>query len=45
MEESRDWTRKASVRNLLHADEIEHVVGGLDKLTKAINQLIHFTDQ
>ncbi|MFQ5448362.1 MAG: four helix bundle protein [Saprospiraceae bacterium] len=45
MEESRDWTRKASERNLLQADEIEHIVGELDKLPKAINQLIQFTEQ
>ncbi len=44
MEESRDWTRKAAVRGLLTSEQIEHIVGELDKLPKAINQLIQYTN-
>ncbi|MEZ4960582.1 MAG: four helix bundle protein [Saprospiraceae bacterium] len=43
-EESRDWTRKASARKLLSQAEIAHIVGELDKLPKAIRQLIQYTD-
>ncbi len=44
MEESRDWTRKACARKLLTHAEIDHIVGELDKLPKAIHQLIQYTD-
>jgi four helix bundle protein len=44
MEESRDWTRKAAVRELLTKEQIEHIVGELDKLPKAINQLVQYTN-
>lgn len=44
MEESRDWTRKAAIRDLLTKEQIEHIVGELDKLPKAINQLIQYTN-
>jgi hypothetical protein len=44
MEESRDWTRKAAVRGLLTSEQIEHIVGELDKLPKAINQIIQYTN-
>ncbi len=44
MEESRDWTRKAAIRDLLTKEQIEHIVGELDKLPKAINQLVQYTN-
>ncbi len=44
-EESRDWTRKSAVRGLLTQEQIEHIVGELDKLPKAINQLIQYTNE
>lgn len=45
MEESRDWTRKAAIRGLLTKEQIEHIVGEMDKLPKAINQLIQYTNE
>lgn len=35
MEESRDWTRKAAVRELLTKEQIDYIIGELDKLPKA----------
>ena len=45
MEETKDWLRKATVRNLITKDEQIYVVQELEKLPKAINQLIQFTNQ
>ncbi len=45
MEESKDWTRKAAIRGLLTKEQIDHIVGELEKLPKAINQLVQYTNE
>ena len=45
MEESRDWSRKSAARGLLTDEQIKHIVGELDKLPKAINQLVQYTNE
>ncbi len=45
MEDSRDWSRKSAARGLLTDEQIKHIVGELDKLPKAINQLVQYTNE
>lgn len=44
MEETKDWLRKCAVRGLVTKEEQAHIVGELEKLPKAINQLIKYTN-
>ncbi len=43
VKESFDWNEKAKIRKLLTEKEYTHIFEELDKLPKAINQLIKFT--
>ena len=45
MSESLDWNQKSKVRNLLSDDEYSHIFSELQKLPKAINSLILFTNE
>ena len=45
MLESLDWNQKAKVRNLISKEEYDFIFGELQKLPKAINSLILFTNQ
>ena len=45
MLESLDWNQKAKVRNLISNIEYDFIFGELQKLPKAINSLILFTNQ
>jgi four helix bundle protein len=43
--ECLDWNQKARIRSLLSKDDYEYVFKELQKLPKAINSLILYTDQ
>ena len=45
MIESLDWNQKSKVRKLLLKDEYGHIFEELQKLPKAINSLVLFTNQ
>ena len=45
MEETKDWLRKASMRDLITEEEQKYVLQEIEKLPKAINQLIQYTNQ
>jgi four helix bundle protein len=45
MSESLDWNQKAKLRNLLDEAEYNHIFIQLQKLPKAINSLVLFTNQ
>ncbi len=45
MSESLDWNQKSKVRNLLSDDEYSHIFSELQKLPKAINSLVLFTNE
>ncbi len=45
MNECFDWNQKAKVRKLLSEEEYNHIFFELQKLPKAINSLIAFTNQ
>lgn len=45
MEEVKDWTRKAIVRNLLKEEEKKLGIKALEELPKSINQLIKYTNE
>jgi four helix bundle protein len=45
MSESLDWNQKSKVRSLLSNAEYDHIFSELQKLPKAINSLILFTNQ
>jgi four helix bundle protein len=45
MSESFDWNQKAKLRNLLSEAEHDHIFAELQKLPKAINSLVVFTNQ
>lgn len=45
LEETKDWTRKAHVRNLLSEEQSNHIRQELEKLPKSINQLVQYTNQ
>lgn len=43
--ESTDWNEKGRKRQLLSAEEHEHIKNELQKLPKSIHQLIQYTDR
>jgi len=43
--ESLDWNQKSKVRKLLSEEEYEHIFTELQKIPKAINSLVSFTNQ
>lgn len=45
MNESLDWNQKAKVRKLITVEEYEFIFNELQKLPKAINSLILFTNK
>ncbi len=45
MSESLDWNQKSKLRNLLDEVEYNHIFIELQKLPKAINLLVLFTNQ
>ncbi len=45
MLESLDWNEKAKARNLISRDEYSYIFDQLQKLPKAINSLIKFTNE
>lgn len=45
MSESLDWNQKSKVRSLLTEDEYDYIFIELQKLPKAINSLVVFTNQ
>ena len=45
LNESLNWNEKSKVRKLLSIEEYKHIFGELQKLPKAINSLILFTNQ
>ena len=45
MNESLDWNQKAKVRDLINEKEYEFIFNELQKLPKAINSLILYTNQ
>ncbi len=45
MLESSDWNQKVKIRNLISNIEYDFIFGELQKLPKAINSLILFTNQ
>ena len=45
MSESLDWNQKSKLRNLLSEAEYDHIFTELQKLPKAINSLVAFTNQ
>lgn len=45
LNESLDWNQKSKVRKLLSTEEYKYVFNELQKLPKAINALILFTNQ
>lgn len=45
MQECFDWNQKSKVRKLLNESEYEYVFSELQKLPKAINSLILYTNQ
>lgn len=44
MMESFDWNEKSTVRKLLSENQYDHILTELQKLPKAINSLINYTD-
>ena len=45
LSESLNWNEKSKIRKLLSIKEYQHIFGELQKLPKAINSLILFTNQ
>jgi len=45
LSESLNWNEKSKIRKLLSTEEYKHIFGELQKLPKAINALILFTNQ
>lgn len=45
LNESLDWNQKSKARKLVSEDEYEHIFAELQKLPRAINALIAFTNQ
>ncbi len=44
LKESFDWNEKAKVRNLITPEQYEYIFNELEKLPKAINALIKYTN-
>ena len=45
LNESLDWNQKSKVRNLVSKEEYEYIFTELQKLPRAINALVSFTNQ
>jgi four helix bundle protein len=45
LKESQDWNEKAKFRNLLSAEQYQHISAELTKLPREINYLIKYTDE
>ena len=45
LSESLNWNEKSKIRKLLSVEEYNHIFGELQKLPKAINSLILYTNQ
>lgn len=45
LKESFDWNEKAKVRKLITQNEYEYIYSELEKLPKAINQFIKYTNE
>lgn len=45
LKESFDWNEKARVRKLLSEDEYKYIFRELDRLPKALNSLIRYTNE
>lgn len=45
LKECYDWTQKSKVRDLLSAEKYEHIFSELEKLPKALNHLISYTNE
>src|SRR5258705_10088258 len=45
LNESLDWNQKSKVRNLVSKEEYEYIFAELQKLPRAINALVLFTNQ
>jgi len=45
LKESFDWNEKAKVRKLLTEEEYKYIFNELDKLPKALNSLIKYTNE
>lgn len=43
--ESLDWNEKSKIRDLVDEEEYQHIFNELQKLPKAINSLIKFTNE
>ena len=44
LKESYDWTQKAKVRELIAAQEYDYIFSELEKIPKALNHLIKYTN-
>lgn len=44
MYESLDWNEKAKIRKLINKEQYNHIYNELQKLPKAINSLINYTE-
>jgi four helix bundle protein len=44
LKESYDWNEKAKVRSLITAEQYNHIFNELEKLPKALNALIKYTN-
>ncbi|HOX41823.1 MAG TPA: four helix bundle protein [bacterium] len=45
IKESLDWNEKAGIRGLISKKDYEHIYGELQKLPKALHQLIKYADE
>jgi four helix bundle protein len=45
LKESYDWNEKAKVRNLITAEQYDHIFSELEKLPRALNALIKYTNE
>ncbi len=45
LKESYDWTQKSKVRELLSSEEYNHIFAELEKIPKALNHLIKYTNE
>ena len=45
LSESLDWNQKAKIRNLLKNEEYDYIFNELQKMPKALNSLILYTNQ
>jgi len=45
LKESYDWNEKAKVRNLITTEQYDHIFNELEKLPRALNALIKYTNE